>query len=66
VWEALEVPCSSQDVLRAVAAHYGVEFLAPQFFLLSLTTIRAALTSLQRQKEARIVMEENHLRWERT
>jgi len=65
-WEALGVPRSPQDLLRAVADHYGVGFPAPQFFLLSLTTIQAALTSLQRRDEAHIVMEENHLRWERT
>jgi len=64
-WEALDTPRSPQEVLRSVAAHYGVEFPAPQFFLLSLTTVRAALTSLQRRGEAQIVMEENRLLWKR-
>jgi glyoxylase-like metal-dependent hydrolase (beta-lactamase superfamily II) len=66
VWEALEAPSSPQDVLRSVAAHYDVTFSAPQFFLLSLTTVLAALTSLQRRGEAEIHMDDNHLRWHRT
>jgi glyoxylase-like metal-dependent hydrolase (beta-lactamase superfamily II) len=65
-WEALAEPRSPQDVLRSVAAHYDVAFTAPQFFLLSLTTVQAALTSLQRRGEAEIVMDENYLRWRRT
>ncbi len=65
-WEALEAPRSPQDVLRAVAAHYDVTFSAPQFYLLSLTTVQAALTSLQRQGKAHVVMENNHLLWART
>ncbi len=64
-WEALEEPRTPQDVLRSVAAHYDVTFTAPQFFLLSLTTIQAALTSLQRGGEVEIVMDENQLRWRR-
>jgi glyoxylase-like metal-dependent hydrolase (beta-lactamase superfamily II) len=65
-WEALQAPRSPQDVLRSVAAHYDVTFSAPQFFLLSLTTIQAALTSLQRQGKAHVFMEDNHLLWEQT
>ncbi len=65
-WDALEEPRSPQDVLRFVAEHYGVTFPAPQFFLLSLTTIQAALTSLQRREDAHVVMEDNHLLWARS
>ena len=60
VAEALE----PYDVLRAVASAFGVSFTAPQFFLLSLTTILAALTSLQRAGEAEIVMSGNRLLWQ--
>lgn len=60
---ALDQPREPYDVLRAVARHFDVGFGAPQFFLLSLTTILAALTSLQRSNEAEIVMKDNHLLW---
>ena len=65
-YEALDEPHSVGDVLRAVAAHYGVHFAAPQFYMLSLTTIHAALTSLQARGEAEIRMEDNHILWMRT
>lgn len=61
--DALATPKASQDVLRAVADHYGEAFTAPQFFLLSLTTIHATLTSLQRAGEAEVVMVDNHMLW---
>lgn len=57
---APQEPC---DVLRAVAAHYGVDFTAPQFFLLSLTTINAALSSLQKSGAASVMMEHNRMLW---
>lgn len=63
---ALDHPREPYDVLRAVAAHFGVTFTAPQFLLLSLTTINAALTSLQRSQQAEILMEDNHLLWRAT
>jgi glyoxylase-like metal-dependent hydrolase (beta-lactamase superfamily II) len=64
-YEALDAPRSAADVLRAVASHYGVRFTAPQFFMLSLTTIHAALTSLQAGGEAEVRMEDNHVLWVR-
>ncbi len=63
---SLSEPKEPYEVLRAVAAHFGETFAAPQFFLLSLTTVLAALTSLQRAGEAEIVMSENHLLWHRS
>ena len=63
---SLSEPKEPYEVLRAVAAHFGETFAAPQFFLLSLTTVLAALTSLQRAGEAEIVMSENHLLWRRS
>ncbi len=60
-WDALATPQEPHAVLRAVAAHYGVTFAAPQFFLLVLTTIHAALTSLQSTGEAEVVMEDNRM-----
>ena len=60
---ALAEPCEPYAVLRAVAAHFGVTFAAPQFFLLSLTTINAAFTSLQRAGEAEITVVDNRLLW---
>ncbi|HHE70910.1 MAG TPA: MBL fold metallo-hydrolase [Chloroflexi bacterium] len=51
------------DVLRAVATRYGIDFTAPQFFLLSLTAINAMLSSLQRADAAEVVMEHNRMLW---
>jgi len=65
VWEALAEPKEPQAVLRAVADHYGVVFTVPPFFLLALTTIQSALTSLQRAGEAEIVMQANNMLWRR-
>ncbi len=64
-WEALRTPQTPAEALRAVATRYGVIFAAPQFFLLALTTIHAALSSLQRAGEAMIVMDDNRLLWQR-
>jgi glyoxylase-like metal-dependent hydrolase (beta-lactamase superfamily II) len=61
--EALHEPQEPYAILRAVAAQYDVTFRAPQFFWLSLTTVQAALTSLQRAGEAEIVMRDNHVLW---
>lgn len=65
VWEALAEPHESEAVLRAVAAHFGITFAAPQFYLLALTTIHAALTSLQRAGAAAVEMVENRMLWRR-
>ena len=61
--QALAEPQEPYGVLRHVAAHFNVTFAAPQFFLLSLTTVQAALTSLQRAGEAEIVMDDNRMLW---
>ena len=63
VWESLASPQEAQGVLRAVAASYGITFAAPHFFLLALTTIHAALTSLQAAGKAAVVMAENQMVW---
>lgn len=60
---AIGEPTEPYGVLRAVAAHYNVDFTAPQAFWLSPTTIQAALTSLQRAGEAEVVMVDNHVLW---
>lgn len=65
VWETLATPQEPPALLRAVAATYGETFPAPQFYLLALTTIHAALTSLQRAGEAEICLEANHFLWRR-
>jgi len=65
VWESLSTPQEVHDVLRNVAARYNVTFTAPQFFLLALTTIHAALTSLQTAREAVVEMVDNQMRWRR-
>lgn len=65
VWESLATSQEAHDVLRAVAARYGITFAAPQFFLLALTTIHAALTSLQAAGEAAVEMVENQMVWRR-
>jgi glyoxylase-like metal-dependent hydrolase (beta-lactamase superfamily II) len=61
--EALSEPREPYAILRHVAAHFNVAFSGPQFFLLSLTTVQAALTSLQRAGETEIVMDDNQLLW---
>lgn len=65
VWESLATSQEAHDVLRAVAARYGITFAAPQFFFLALTTIHAALTSLQAAGEAAVEMVENQMVWRR-
>jgi glyoxylase-like metal-dependent hydrolase (beta-lactamase superfamily II) len=65
VWESLATPQEAHCALRAVAARYGITFAAPQFFLLALTTIHAALTSLQAAGEAAVEMAENQMVWRR-
>lgn len=64
-YEALITPQEPAGILRAVAAHYSVTFTAPHFYLLALTTIHAALTSLQQAGEARVFVENNQLLWQR-
>lgn len=63
--ESLRTPQEAHGVLRDVAACYGVTFTAPQFFLLALTTIHAALTSLQTAGEATVEMVGNRMVWQR-
>jgi len=65
-WAALTAPRTAHEVLHAVADAYDITFSAPEFFLLALTTIHAALTSLQRSGEAAILMEDNRMLWRRT
>jgi len=65
-YEALATPAEPADVLRAVATHYDEAFTTPSSYLLALTTIHAALTSLQRAGEARVFVENSHLLWQRT
>ena len=62
-WESLATPQEAHGVLRAVAARYGITFAAPHFFLLALTTIHAALASLQAAEEAVVEMLENRMVW---
>jgi len=64
-WEALTEPRESSEVLRVVAAAYDVTFAAPQFYLLALTTLHAALTSLQRAGAAVVEMDANRMLWRR-
>lgn len=65
VWESLGTPQEAQSVLRDVAARYNITFTAPQFFFLALTTIHAALASLQMAGEALVEMTNNQMMWRR-
>jgi len=65
VWESLATPQEAPGVLRNVAARYNITLTAPQFLLLALTTIHAALTSLQAAGEARVEMTANRMLWRR-
>jgi len=60
---AIVTPRGPYDILETVATHFAVTFAAPQFLLLSLTTINAALTSLQAAGEAEVAVEHNRLLW---
>jgi glyoxylase-like metal-dependent hydrolase (beta-lactamase superfamily II) len=65
VHDALGVPAEAPEILRQVAEHYGVAFAGPTFYLLALTTVHAALSSLERSGEARVEVVDNHLLWRR-
>ncbi len=62
---ALTTPQEDGAVLRAVAAHYGVNLSTPTLYLLALTTIRAALSSLQRANAIQACVEDNRLLYRR-
>lgn len=65
VWESLITPQEAHDVLRDIATRYSIAFSTPQLFLLALTTIHAALTSLQMAGEAIVEMTDNQMMWRR-
>ncbi len=65
VWEHLDDPITPDGLLRTVADFYRVELSAPAFYLLSRTTIQAALTSLEAQGEAESIVEGNRWLWRR-
>jgi glyoxylase-like metal-dependent hydrolase (beta-lactamase superfamily II) len=61
---AVSEPKEPYEVLRHVAAHFNVAFAAAEFLLLSLTTVQAALTSLQRAGQAEVTVDSsNRLLW---
>ncbi len=65
VYELLAQPQQSQDLLTAVCNHYEVQMGAVHNYFLNLTTIHAALVSLQEDNRVRGVMENNRLLWRR-
>ncbi len=66
VYDALRSPCDESSVLHAVATHYAAQLATPTLYLLALTTIRAALTSLQRSGDLHVLLEDNRLLYRRT
>ena len=55
-----------KDCCEAVLKLRGLTFAAPQIYLLALTTLHAALTSLQRAGAAVVEMDANRMLWRRT
>jgi len=65
VYGALEEPQETPALLRHVADHFGLRLEAAVLYLLTRTTILAALSSLERAGRVSAVVEDNRLLWQR-
>jgi glyoxylase-like metal-dependent hydrolase (beta-lactamase superfamily II) len=65
VYAALEAPQETATVLRQVAEAFGLRMATATAYLLTQTTVLAALSSLERAGEVNAVMEDNRLLWRR-
>jgi glyoxylase-like metal-dependent hydrolase (beta-lactamase superfamily II) len=65
VYGALAEPQGTETLLRHVADRLGLRLEAAAFYLLTRTTILAALSSLERAGRVKTVVEDNRLLWQR-
>jgi glyoxylase-like metal-dependent hydrolase (beta-lactamase superfamily II) len=65
VYAALEAPQETATLLRQVADGFGLRMATATAYLLTQTTVLAALSSLERAGEVNVVMEDNRLVWGR-
>ena len=63
VYEALEKPRETSDLVQHVSDRLGLQIKTATAYFLTRTTILAALSSLERAGKAATVMEENRLQW---
>jgi glyoxylase-like metal-dependent hydrolase (beta-lactamase superfamily II) len=66
VYGALEEPQETGTLLRHVADHFGLRLEAAALYLLTQTSILAALSSLERAGRVKTAVEDNRLLWRRT
>ena len=66
VYAALEAPQETATLLRQVADAFGLRMTTATAYLLTQTTVLAALASLERAGEVNVMMEGNRLLWRRT
>lgn len=62
----LDEPQGTPALVQRVADHFGLRLTTATAYFLTRTTILAALSSLERAGEVRVVMEENRLLWRRS
>jgi hypothetical protein len=65
VYSALERPQETGTLLRHVADHFGLRLEAAALYLLTQTSILAALSSLERAGRVKTAVEDNRLLWQR-
>jgi len=66
VYMVLEAPQETATLLRQVADAFGLRMTTATAYLLTQTTVLAALASLERAGEVNVMMEGNRLLWRRT
>jgi glyoxylase-like metal-dependent hydrolase (beta-lactamase superfamily II) len=66
VYAALETPQETPTVLQQVADGFGLRMTTATAYLLTQTTVLAALSSLERAGRVAVAMESNRLVWRRT
>jgi glyoxylase-like metal-dependent hydrolase (beta-lactamase superfamily II) len=66
VYAALEQTHETSALLRRVAGHFGLRLEMATFYLLTQTTILAALSSLEKAGQVTTVVEDNRLLWRQT
>lgn len=65
VYQLLDRPRQSQDLIRGVCDFYGLRMEMPSSFYLNYVTVRAALSSLQAEGKGGMWLEDNALLWVR-
>ncbi len=65
VYEALEIPRETSALVQQVAERFGLRVTRPTAYLLTRTTVLAALSSLESAGKAGAAMEANKLVWKR-